>query len=185
MMLLFFTLTLHNHQNHQIDKHSMNVDKSQPWLQGAQLQHIQLLLYSFHHWTGKPLIPIADRQSPLEIADSLFNANFVVVSHGTEADPILNYGNQKALDLWKMDWQTFTATPSRFTAEPMKRDAREQVLAQVQSQGYVSNYRGIRIASNGDRFYINQATIWNVVDKAGKLWGQAATFRDWEAIAPK
>ncbi|WP_055076437.1 MEKHLA domain-containing protein [Pseudanabaena sp. 'Roaring Creek'] len=161
----------------------MSINKSEPWLQTELLAHIQLLLYSFHHWTGNDLIPIADRQSPLEIANSLFNANFVVVSHGTQADPILNYGNQKALDLWKMDWQTLTSTPSRYTAEPIERSEREQLLAQAKSQGYISNYRGIRIASNGDRFYIDRAIIWNVVDKNNKLWGQAATFANWEAIA--
>ncbi len=147
-------------------------------------QHIRLLLYSFHHWTGNSLITITNNNSAAEIANLLFTANFVVVSHGTQADPILNYGNQKALDLWQMDWQTFTATPSRYTAEPMERTERAQLLAQAKSQGYISNYRGIRIASTGDRFYINQAIIWNVVDKEGKLWGQAATFREWEAIAP-
>jgi hypothetical protein len=155
----------------------MNSDRSK------LLQHIQLLVYSFHYWTGNSLIPTSSDRSPDEIANLLFNADFVVVSHGNQADPILNYGNQKALDLWKMDWQTFTATPSRCTAEPMEQDAREQLLAQAKAQGYISNYRGIRIASNGDRFYINQAIIWNVVDIEGKLWGQAATFCDWAAIA--
>jgi hypothetical protein len=116
----------------------MNIDKSQPWLQKELLQHIQLLLYSFRHWTGKPLMPETDRQTPDEIASLLFNANFVVVSHGTQADPILNYGNQKALELWKMDWQTFTSTPSRYTAEPMERSEREQLLAQAKSQGYIA-----------------------------------------------
>lgn len=161
----------------------MNLDKSKPWLQESLLQHIQLLLYSFHRWTGNTLIPITNHQSPIEIANLLFNADLVVVSHGTQSDPILNYGNQQALDLWKMDWQTFTSTPSRYTAEQMESSEREQLLAQVKSQGYISGYRGIRIASNGDRFYINQAIIWNVVDQEGKLWGQAATFRNWDAIA--
>lgn len=163
----------------------MSKNKSEPWLQKELLQHIQLLLYSFNQWTGKHLIsnhqsPITN--SPLETAILLFHADYVVVSHGLQADPILNYGNQKALDLWKMDWQTFTATPSRYTAEPMERNEREQLLAQAKSQGYISDYRGIRIASTGDRFYIDKAIIWNVVDTEGKLWGQAATFRDWEMI---
>ncbi|MEA5487835.1 MULTISPECIES: MEKHLA domain-containing protein [Pseudanabaena] len=161
----------------------MNTNQSPPWLKRELLQHIQLLLYSFHHWTGRPLMSITDHQTPQEIANLLFNADFVVVSHGTQIDPILNYGNQKALDLWKMDWTTFTATPSRYTAEPMERSEREQLLSQAKSQGYISDYRGIRIASTGDRFYIDQAIIWNVVDSDGKLWGQAATFRKWEAIS--
>ena len=163
----------------------MNVDKSQHWLQEELLQHIQLLLYSFHHWTGDDLIQIPSNYSPEEIANLLFNADFILVSHGSEVDPIFNYGNQKALDLWQMDWQTLISTPSRYTVEPMEHEDREQLLAQAKSQGYVSNYRGVRIASNGDRFYINNVTLWNVVDKEGKLWGQAATFHNWEAIAQK
>ena len=162
----------------------MTSDQSQSWLQKELLQHIQILCYSFQHWTGKPLIQISREDSPLEIAKLLFNADLVVVSHGNQSDPVLNYGNQKALDLWKMDWQTFTSTPSRFTAEPIERSERKQLLAQAKSQGYISNYRGIRIGSNGDRFYINQAIIWNVVDQEGKLWGQAATFHDWQNIYP-
>ena len=160
----------------------MSENKSQPWLQAELLAHTQLLLYSFHYWTGQDLLPVTDYQSSSDRANALFNADFVIVSHGTQADPVLNYGNQKALDLWQMDWETFTKTPSRYTAEPMERSEREQLLAQAKLQGYISNYRGIRIASNGDRFYINRAIIWNVVDQSGNLWGQAATFRDWEAI---
>ena len=164
----------------------MDENKSQPWLQGKLLAHTQLLLYSFHYWTGQNLLSANDHQSPSDreniLNNALFNADFVIVSHDTQVDPVLNYGNQKALDLWKMDWDTFTKTPSRYTAEPMERSEREQLLAQAKLRGYISNYRGVRIASNGDRFYINRAIIWNVVDQSGNLWGQAATFRDWEAI---
>ena len=160
----------------------MNANEPQPWLQDEQLQHIQLLLNSFQHWTGKALIPNTDRLTPIEIANLLFKADFVIVSHGTQADPILNYGNQKALELWQMDWSTFTTTPSRYTAEPMERSERAQLLAQAQAQGYIANYRGVRIASTGDRFYINNAIIWNVIDRDGNLCGQAATFKDWQLL---
>jgi hypothetical protein len=30
---------------------------------------------------------------------------------------------------------------------------------------------------------INQAIIWNVIDRQGKLGGQAATFSHWEIIS--
>lgn len=170
----------------------MNLNESKPWLQNHLLEHAQLLIYSFHYWTGDKLIllpsdnlssdNLPDDNILMEAANLLFNSELVIVSHGTQSDPILNYGNQKALNLWKMDWQTFISTPSRYTAEPMQRSERAQLLVQAKSHGYINNYRGIRIASNGDRFYINQAIIWNVVDAEGKLWGQAATFQDWETI---
>jgi hypothetical protein len=41
--------------------------------------------------------------APSDVAQFLFEAPFVVVSHGIEANPILNYGNKKALTLWELD----------------------------------------------------------------------------------
>jgi hypothetical protein len=66
-----------------------------PWQQEAIIRHSQRLMYSFQYWTGKSLLHISG--TPKEIAQGLFEAPFVLVSHGIEADPIFNYGNRKAL----------------------------------------------------------------------------------------
>ncbi|MCA9065677.1 MAG: MEKHLA domain-containing protein, partial [Planctomycetaceae bacterium] len=72
-----------------------------PWKSEAWIDHTQTMLNSFRHFVGRELI---DRTaSPEQQAEFLFYAPFVVVSHGTEADPILNYGNQAALDLWQFE----------------------------------------------------------------------------------
>ena len=115
-------------------------------------------------------------------AQALFSAPFVVVSHDTQADPILNYGNQQALDLWELSWAQLTSTPSRLTAESMNRDERARMLAVAEKQGYYSGYRGIRISSTGKRFSVEDATVWNVVDASGARVGQAATFARWTPI---
>lgn len=148
------------------------------WNSPDKITHALRLLKSFQRWTGKELIP--KHGSCEEIARQLFEAPFVVVSHGTEPDPILNYGNTTALQLWDMKWETFTRTPSRFTAEPPNRDERARLLAQVTSQGWIPNYSGIRIASNGIRFRIDHAIVWNLLDDNGLAAGQAATFAHWE-----
>jgi MEKHLA domain len=54
-------------------------------------------------------------------AEELFAAPFVIVSHDTQADPVLNYGNRAALTLWEMSWEELTRTPSRLTVEPVAR----------------------------------------------------------------
>ncbi len=36
-----------------------------------------------------------------------------MVSHGTESDPIFNYGNRKALELWELSWDDFIEMPSK------------------------------------------------------------------------
>jgi hypothetical protein len=86
-----------------------------PWQQEAVIRHSQRLLYSFQHWTGRSLLDASG--SLAEIAQQLFEAPFVLVSHGMELDPIFNYGNQRALELWELDWEQFTQMPSRKTAE--------------------------------------------------------------------
>ncbi|MFM6630604.1 MAG: MEKHLA domain-containing protein, partial [Microcystis panniformis] len=39
-----------------------------------------------------------------EQSKMLFYAPFVLVSHGTQTNPIFNYGNRTALDLWGLTW---------------------------------------------------------------------------------
>ena len=114
-----------------------------------------------------------------EQAERLFNSTFVVASHGLQDDPILNYGNQAALNLWEMDWEQFTQTPSRLTAEPVNREERARMLEQAQTHGYISNYRGIRISSTGKRFLVERATVWTIQKPDGTPLGQAASFSDW------
>lgn len=139
----------------------------------SRIQQAQRLITSFQHWTGKPLI---------ETPEALFEAPFVVVSHGTEPDPIFNYANQQALDLWEMDWDTFTQLPSRYSAEPISQEERSRLLTQAKAQGYISDYRGVRISSTGKRFWIENVILWTVLDELDQPCGQAATFSSWKFI---
>ncbi|HEY9734947.1 MAG TPA: MEKHLA domain-containing protein, partial [Trichocoleus sp.] len=134
------------------------------------------LLTSYRRCLGQDLLPTCPPQTQ---ADQLFHAPFAVVSHGTQPDPVFNYANQTALDLWEMDWPTFTQMPSRLSAEPVHRDERAQMLAQLSTRGYVDNYQGIRISSQGRRFRLEQATLWNITDASGTRLGQAAMIGKW------
>ena len=138
----------------------------------------EILAKNFQQLLGRELI--ANAKTPEQIAKALFQAPFVLVSHGTQTDPILNYGNQTALKLWSMEWNEFTKTPSRMTAEPVNRKIRAQMLEQAAEQGYIDDYQGIRISSTGQRFSIKKAIVWNLTDISGKKCGQAATFSNWE-----
>ncbi len=144
------------------------------------IMQTERLLRSFSHWTGRELLSPAG--SPGRQAEALFHAPFVVVSHGTETDPILNYGNGAALALWEMPWETFTRTPSRLTAEPVSREERARLLSEVTQTGFINHYQGIRISSRGRRFRIHQALVWNVLNEENHYCGQAATFTEWTYV---
>ena len=59
------------------------------------LQQTQRLLDSFQYWTGRSLLEVSGNE--YDRAQQLFEAPFALMSHNTEADPIFNYGNRRAL----------------------------------------------------------------------------------------
>ena len=141
---------------------------------------IQWLLESYAFWLKRELVERTGSMD--EQRRRLFLAPFVVVSHAESEDPLLNYGNRQALDLWEMTWAEFTATPSRLTAEPVNREERARTLDRVAAHGFVADYHGVRISRTGRRFLVEQATVWTVLDGHGTKRGQAAAFSRWTRL---
>jgi len=151
-----------------------------PWEENGWVALSQCILNSYNRLVGRELVE--QTGSKVEQAERLFRAPFVVIAHGREADPILSYGNNTALQLWKLSIPVLLKTPSRETTEPIHRDDRVRVLDRTTRDGYVDDYRGIRIATNGERFQVERATVWNLTDGSGKPLGQAATFSSWTML---
>jgi hypothetical protein len=154
---------------------AMQFPNSEPCAENQFLaEHVGNLLMSLRRWTGRELV---EPQLPMiEQARRIFVAPFAVLSHNANADPILNYGNRAAMQLFELSWDELTVTPSRLTAEPVHRDERARLLDAVMRDGFIDNYRGIRVSKTGRRFSIENATVWTVLDGQGATYGQAATF---------
>ncbi|WP_099240807.1 MEKHLA domain-containing protein [Synechococcus sp. BDU 130192] len=152
---------------------------TQPWLTPAAITQVQLILDSYHHWFGADLI---DRsESPQKQAAILFDAPLVVFSHGTEADPIYNYGSRLGLELWERSWEELLQMPSRQSAEPSAQvqAERNQLLASSRSYGFKTGFSGVRITKSGKRVRIEDVKLWDLLDSAGNYWGQAAVYSKW------
>ena len=175
-----------------------------PWQNPSVIAQTECIARNLKHWAGRDLWSIGAPASgaarshglstgnaqpsilkplpPSEFCENIYHAPFVLVSHGTETDPVLNYGNQAAQDLWEMSWNELTRTPSRLTAEAPNREERARLLAAVTANGFIDDYSGIRISKTGRRFRIAQATVWNLLDEQGNYCGQAAMFSRWEFL---
>ena len=68
---------------------------------GFLADHFGLLRHSYRRLTGRDLIDpgLIDRAA----ARALFEAPFALLSHDTQADPILTYGNRTVLRLFEVD----------------------------------------------------------------------------------
>ena len=140
----------------------------------------RILCASYQHWTGLRLIDAeADSQQAMQL---LFSAPFAVASHDTQPDPVFNYANRQALKLFGMAWEEITRLPSRYSAEPLARKERARLLQRVERYGYVDDYSGVRIAKDGRRFMIQNATVWNLIDEKGVRCGQAVIIKEWTTL---
>ncbi|MCF3652329.1 MEKHLA domain-containing protein [Synoicihabitans lomoniglobus] len=147
--------------------------------------HVARLSESYTRLTGRDLrsgVVWNSTGGPAAWAEALYHAPFVLLSHDTAADPIFNYANRTAQRLFELNWAEITKLPSRFSAEPVSREERARLMAEVTQRGFIDDYRGVRISSTGRRFNIERATVWNVVDERGEVTGQAATFANWTPL---
>jgi hypothetical protein len=133
-----------------------------------------LLTGSHMRLLGKPLVPQGSGPDWLYA-----EASFAVLAHDTGADPRFVYANRCAQDCFEYGWEEMVGMPSRLSAEVPERTERQRLLEAVARDGYVTDYRGVRIAKSGRRFLIEDGTVWQLIDETGVVHGQAARFSVW------
>ena len=110
-------------------------------------------------------------------AELLFMLDAVILSHDGGEDPHFVYANQAAADLWRMPVSELVGMPSRLSAPPEHQAARALMLKDAADSGVLTGYAGERIAKDGTRFMIEDATLWTVDYPQGP--GQAVVFTSW------
>lgn len=124
--------------------------------------------------------PLADPPPGADLATWLYAAApFCLLAHDTQPDPVFVYANEAAQRRFGYGWDAFVGLPSRLSAEAPDRDERQRLLDAVTRDGFIADYRGLRIAGSGQRFFIERAVVWELRDRAGVRHGQAAAFSHW------
>jgi PAS domain-containing protein len=124
---------------------------------------------------------LARSGDPAVDAAALMDLDAVVLSHDAGADPRFVYANRAAATLWRMPVEELIGMPSRLSAPPEYRQGRSEMLIHAARQGVFRGYSGERVAKDGTRFVIEDATLWTV-DGYPNGPGQAVVFRDWELL---
>lgn len=133
-----------------------------PWIVAAATSYYERLGVPLFEGGGDDILAQAE------------NASFALLMHNGGADPVFQYANARARELFGYTLAEFRQLPSRLSAEPDKREERARMLEQAATSGYFEGYQGIRIAKDGRRFRIVEAVIWQVHDTDGQQIGQAA-----------
>ena len=140
-----------------------------------------LLPGSFSRLLGESLICL--EQDNQQAARWLYEeAPYCVLAHNTDPDPIFIYGNKAAQTTFEYQWEELTSLHSRLTAEEQDREERQGLLDLVKRDGFATGYRGLRIAKSGRRLWIENVTVWQLIDRGGVLHGQGAVYRQWRDV---
>jgi hypothetical protein len=160
---------------------TMAVAPSSPWLDDRVVQRCRILADSFQRVFARPVIP----QPPADdraLAQALYDAPVVIVSHGDEPDPVFWFANRTAQRLWEVAWADFIRMPSRQSVESGGHEERERLLARTRACGGIDDYQGVRISASGRRFRIQDVAFFNLSAPSGALVGQAAVFATWRHL---
>jgi hypothetical protein len=137
-----------------------------------------LLAGSYRRLVGASLVP-PEHDNSLAACWLYEEAPFCVLAHNTDPDPLFIYGNKRAQTCFEYTWGELTSLRSRLSAEEPNREERQRLLELVQRNGFATGYRGLRIAKSGRRFWIEDVTVWQLVDLNGILHGQGAIYQQW------
>jgi len=139
---------------------------------------VGLLTQTYQDCLGKDLTPSG--LDPNAAAVWLYEqAPFCLLVHNTAADPRFVYANRTAQVCFEYEWDEMTLLPSRQSAEPPDRAERQSFIEAVTRDGFATGYRGLRAAKSGRQFWIEDVTMWQLVDASGSLRGQAAVYGRW------
>lgn len=138
-----------------------------------------IVLKSFARIVGRPLVPagLDDGQAVRWLYEE---APYGVLAHDTAADPRFIYANKAAQHCFEYPWAEFAGLPSRLSAEAPNRAERQAFLDQVARDGFAKGYRGLRVSRSGRRFFIEDVTLWQLIDDRGVLHGQGALLPIWQ-----
>ncbi len=146
-------------------------------------QFARLLCDSYQRLTEESLTGDVVSGDDMALARWLYAENSAcLLAHDGQADPIFTYANKASQALFGYDWDEFVTLPSRLSAEAPERAERQRLLDAVARDGFISDYRGVRIAKDGRCFWIERATVWQLIDAAGHCHGQAAVFSNWRDV---
>jgi hypothetical protein len=136
-----------------------------------------LLTESHARLVGTPLVP------PDKDAGWLYrDAPFVVLAHDSGADPHFIYANRAGQACFGYAWEEFLTLPSRLSAEREEQAERQALLDRVHADGFITGYRGVRIAKSSQRFIMEDGVVFELIDAHGTRHGQAATFSSWRDL---
>lgn len=126
--------------------------------------HVSILDNSLRKLTGKGIrerIGYEEKDHEDLYQEYCMNDRYVIVSHGTEDDPIYNFSNVAGLEAFVRSWDDFILLPSRLSVVLQSKDEelRIELMSKVTNDGFVEGASGIRVRGDGKFIQLVDAVV--------------------------
>jgi PAS domain-containing protein len=142
----------------------------------AFIARATLVLESFRRLLGRELITRSGNAA--EDARRLFDLPIAVLAHDTSPAPLLDWANQAAARAFEATPESLLGRPSAATAPADALADRGKLFEALARDNFVIGYSGVRVSLTGRRFIIDDVTVFEVTDAAGRPAGHAAVIRE-------
>lgn len=177
----YLMMSVNNDQDETLFDFPAQSDESVKIGGRTMISHAILLDRSLKRLTGRGIYDRIGVQpsSPKGIYNTVcLNERFVLISHGTESNPIYNFGNVAALQAFARSWDDIKF-PSAESVVLRSQDEvlRKELMMKVTKNGFVEGASGIRVRGDGKFIKLVDAIVWNCYDMDDSTYvGQAAFF---------
>lgn len=140
------------------------------------------ILDSYSRHVGRELVERSGDAA--EDARQLFDLPLAVLAHDAAPRPLLDWANLAAARAFDATPETLLGVPSADTAPADAVADRRALFEVLAAHGCVVGYSGVRVSLTGRRFVIDDVTVFEITDAAGRPAGHAAVIAKTLAAPP-
>lgn len=148
-----------------------------PYRDAVMAPKIELIAASYFRQARRPLVKTSD-----DVIAALWTAPCAILAQYQLSDGMTCFANRCALEVYETDYLGFSPQFQRAHVETDGQDGPNGLFAAVNGSGGVAKYSGNLVSCRGNRFRVQHALTWPLIDEGGVCHGQAAMFDLWIAL---
>jgi len=138
---------------------------------------IELIASSYLRQARRPLVKKSD-----DVIAALWTAPCAILAQYELSDTATHFANRCALEVYETDYLGFSPQGQGSHAEKDGQKSANGLFAATNGAGGVAKYSGNLMSCRGNRFRVQHALTWPLIDEAGASHGYAAMFDLWIAL---
>ena len=145
-----------------------------PYRDAAMAPKIELVASSFFRQARRPLVQKSD-----DVIAALWSAPCAILAQYQMSDAATHFANRCALEVYETDYLGFNAQAQGSSAPNDTPVSPNGLFSGASFAAGVAKYSGDLLSCRGNRFRVQQALTWPLIDEGGAWHGYAAMFDLW------